>query len=104
MVIAWLKYIGIFLAAVVIVVTVGILITQRFSDGPIEFLQGGSFKTGELVEELARPYRITGDVRIDLAVDSLEPRMATIPGPPWPGPAIKMAFRSKALMTRFRWT
>ena len=52
MVIAWLKYIGIFIAAVVIVVTVGILITQRFSDGPIEFLQGGSFKTGELVEEL----------------------------------------------------
>jgi hypothetical protein len=47
---AWLKYIAICLALVIVVATVGILITQRFSDGPIEFLQGGPFKTGELVQ------------------------------------------------------
>ena len=47
----WLKYIAISLGVVIIVATIGILITQRFSDGPIEFLQGGPFKTGERVEE-----------------------------------------------------
>jgi hypothetical protein len=47
----WLKYTGITLVAVVFLAALGILLTQRFSDGPIEFLQGGPFRTGELVEE-----------------------------------------------------
>ena len=51
MVVAWLKYIAIGLAVIIVVATVGILITQRISDGPIEFLQGGPFTTGERVEE-----------------------------------------------------
>lgn len=51
MVLTWLKYIGIFLGATIILAIAAVLITQRVSDGPIEFLQGGSFKTGELVEE-----------------------------------------------------
>lgn len=46
----WLKYTAITLVAVVLVTGLGILITQRFSDGPIEFLQGGPFKTGEVVD------------------------------------------------------
>jgi len=50
MVLRWLKYIGIALSLVIVVALAGLLITQRVSDGPIEFLQGGSFKTGELVE------------------------------------------------------
>jgi hypothetical protein len=51
MITAWLKYITIFLAAVIVMAAVGVLITQRVSDGPIEFLQGGPFKTGEWVSE-----------------------------------------------------
>ena len=51
MVLTWLKYIAIGFAVVVVVATVGILITQRFSDGPIQFLQGGPFQKGDLVEE-----------------------------------------------------
>ena len=47
---SWLKYIGIGLVAIIVVTILGIMITQRASDGPIEFLQGGPFRTGELVE------------------------------------------------------
>ncbi len=47
----WLKYIGIFLSALVVVAITAVMITQRVSDGPIEFLQGGSFKSGEFIEE-----------------------------------------------------
>ena len=46
-----LKYLGMGLGGLVILAVVAVLITQRVSDGPIEFLQGGSFKTGELIEE-----------------------------------------------------
>ncbi len=48
---AWMKRIAVALAVVVTVAVVGLLITQRVSDGPMEFLQGGPFRTGELVEE-----------------------------------------------------
>lgn len=47
----WLKYLGMFLGATILVVIVSVLVVQRVSDGPIAFLQGGPFKTGELVEE-----------------------------------------------------
>jgi hypothetical protein len=47
----WLKHIVVFLAVVIVVAIVGVLITQRISDGPIEFLQGGPFTSGELVDE-----------------------------------------------------
>ncbi len=50
MVSVWLKYIGISLAGAVLLAIVGLMITQRVSDGPLEFLQGGPFTTGELVE------------------------------------------------------
>jgi hypothetical protein len=51
MVMNGLKYIGIGLLAIMLVAVIGILITQRVSDGPIEFLQGGSFRTGELITQ-----------------------------------------------------
>ena len=35
MVIAWLKYLGVFLLAVVMLAIVTVLITQRVADGPI---------------------------------------------------------------------
>ncbi len=47
----WLKNLGIGIATLIVVAVLAIVITQRVSDGPIEFLQGGSFKTGELVTE-----------------------------------------------------
>ena len=50
-VVRWLKYLGIFLGFLVAVAITAVIITQRVSDGPIEFLQGGSFKTGEFVTE-----------------------------------------------------
>ena len=56
MVLRWLKYFGVFVVALVIASIIAILITQRVSDGPIEFLQGGPFKTGELVEEPVRDW------------------------------------------------
>lgn len=49
--IRWLKYLGIFFGATIIVATIGVLVAQRVSDGPMSFLQGGPFTTGELVEE-----------------------------------------------------
>ena len=45
-----LKYLTYTLGGLIVVGLVGVLVTQQFSDGPIEFLQGGSFKSGELVE------------------------------------------------------
>jgi hypothetical protein len=39
------------LGGVIVAAIAAIMITQRVSDGPIEFLQGGPFKTGELVED-----------------------------------------------------
>ncbi len=47
----YLKYIGLTVLALVLSAVIGVVITQRVSDGPIEFLQGGPFKTGEVVEE-----------------------------------------------------
>lgn len=46
----WIKWIGISLGALILLAAAGIIITQRVSDGPIEFLQGGPFRTGEVVE------------------------------------------------------
>jgi len=46
----WLKYIAIFVSTTIVVIAAGVLITQKVSDGPIEFLQGGSFTSGELVD------------------------------------------------------
>ncbi|MDZ7685474.1 MAG: hypothetical protein U5O39_11120 [Gammaproteobacteria bacterium] len=45
------KYVGVVLGGLLILTIVAVLVTQRVSDGPIEFLQGGSFKTGEVVEK-----------------------------------------------------
>lgn len=65
MVLTWLKYIGIFLVSVIIVAVVALLVTQRVSDGPIEFLQGGSFKTGELVEGPITDWSFAKDKRTE---------------------------------------
>lgn len=48
---AWLYYIGAAIAGLIVFIVVAILVLQRVSDGPIEFLQGGPFQTGEIVEE-----------------------------------------------------
>jgi len=48
--IRWLKFTAGLLGATVIMAMVAVVIVQRVSDGPMEFLQGGPFKTGELVE------------------------------------------------------
>ena len=47
----WLKYAGFALLGLIVVAAVGVLVTQRVSDGPIQFLQGGPFRSGELVDE-----------------------------------------------------
>ena len=52
----WIKYLGVFLGAAVVLATVAVLVTQRVSDGPTAFLQGGPFRTGELVEEPVRDW------------------------------------------------
>lgn len=46
----WFKYAAIGLMVTALVGVVAIVITQRVSDGPIEFLQGGPFRTGERVD------------------------------------------------------
>ena len=46
-----LKYLGVGLLAIIISLMLAVVVVQRVSDGPIEFLQGGPFKTGEVVEE-----------------------------------------------------
>ncbi len=48
---AWLRYIGILVGGAIVATIVAVLVTQRVADGPIEFLQGGPFQSGELVEE-----------------------------------------------------
>ncbi len=44
-----LKYTGLLLGVMGVIATIGIVITQRISDGPNEFLQGGPFQSGDLV-------------------------------------------------------
>jgi hypothetical protein len=51
MMLAWLRYAAIGSGVIALTAIAGVLITQRVADGPIEFLQGGPFRTGELVEE-----------------------------------------------------
>lgn len=46
-----LKYLSVGLFAIIVALVLTVLVVQRVSDGPIEPLQGGPFKTGELVEE-----------------------------------------------------
>lgn len=46
----WLKYFAITLVVLIVGAALAVAVTQRVSDGPIEFLQGGSFKTGERIE------------------------------------------------------
>jgi len=50
MVLRWLKFVGLGLLGLIVISVVGIAVTQRVSDGPIEFLQGGPFRSGELVD------------------------------------------------------
>jgi hypothetical protein len=51
-----LRYASYLLAGLILVSVIGILVTQRISDGPLEFLQGGPFKTGERVEAPVRDW------------------------------------------------
>ena len=45
-----LKILGTSVVLIMALTVAAIMITQRVSDGPIEFLQGGPFTTGELVD------------------------------------------------------
>tara|TARA_R110002072_G_scaffold59158_1_gene150675 strand:- start:13318 stop:13872 length:555 start_codon:yes stop_codon:yes gene_type:complete len=47
----FLKYLGVGLLVIIISLSLGVVVVQRVSDGPIEFLQGGPFQTGEVVKE-----------------------------------------------------
>lgn len=60
-----LKYACVGLVGVIIFAILGVLITQRVSDGPLEFLQGGSFKTGERVEEPITDWSFGADKRTE---------------------------------------
>lgn len=46
----WIKWISLGLGGLALLLATAVIITQRVSDGPIEFLQGGPFKTGEIVK------------------------------------------------------
>jgi hypothetical protein len=52
----YLKWAGVGFAGLMVVAIVGLLIAQRVSDGPMSIVQGGPFKTGELVEEEIRDW------------------------------------------------
>jgi len=47
----WLKYTSLLFLGAVSVAVIAVLIMQRVSDGPMEMLQGGPFRTGELITE-----------------------------------------------------
>ena len=46
---ATLRYLSYAAGALVLIATVAVLLIQRFADGPVAFLQGGPFSSGELV-------------------------------------------------------
>ena len=48
---AGLRYFSYAVGTLLLVVVIVVLLTQQFADGPVEFLQGGSFSSGELVSE-----------------------------------------------------
>jgi hypothetical protein len=50
-VVKWLKYLGIAVVGIIALFAGAILAWQKMSDGPYGPLQGGSFKTGEIVSE-----------------------------------------------------
>lgn len=51
MALRFFKYFTGTLLVLIIVTIISILLVQRFSDGPIEPMQGGPFKTGEVITE-----------------------------------------------------
>lgn len=51
MALRFFKYFAGTLLVLIIVTIISILLVQRFSDGPIEPMQGGPFKTGEVITE-----------------------------------------------------
>lgn len=51
MALRFFKYFTGTLLVLIIVMIISILLVQRFSDGPIEPMQGGPFKTGEVITE-----------------------------------------------------
>ncbi len=59
---SFLKYLVLGLVGVVVVAIVGLLIAQRVSDGPMMgFIQGGPFKTGEIVETPVQDWSFAAD-------------------------------------------
>ncbi len=60
-----LKYISYALLTLILLSVVGILIAQRLSDGPMAFLQGGSFSSGELVEETVEDWSFAAGKEVE---------------------------------------
>jgi hypothetical protein len=69
--IAILKYTGLGLVGLVVLAIVALLIAQRLSDGPMAFVQGGPFKTGEWVETPVTDWRFAADK--DMAFELVGP-------------------------------
>ena len=59
------KYSALGLAALSLVAIVASMMVQRFSDGPVEPMQGGPFKTGEIVEEPVEDWSFAADKRVE---------------------------------------
>lgn len=60
-----LKYLGLALVGVVIVAAGALLIAQRVSDGPMSFVQGGPFETGEWVETPVDDWGFAADKELE---------------------------------------
>ena len=60
-----LKYTGLAILVLLVAAVLALVVTQRVSDGPMEFLQGGSFKTGELVTAPVTDWSFGTDKRVE---------------------------------------
>ncbi len=64
-----LKYLGIFFLVLVIACVTTILVLQQVSDGPIEPMQGGPFKTGEVVDAPVTDWSFAADKSIEFELE-----------------------------------
>lgn len=60
-----LRYIAIGFAALSLAGIAAIMMVQRYSDGPVEPMQGGPFKTGEIVDEPVDDWSFAADKRVE---------------------------------------
>ena len=52
----WVKRLGVFFLVLIVALILGLLIFQNVSDGPYGMLQGGTFRSGELMDASAANY------------------------------------------------